>query len=100
MKTLTQRIGTAVLSTVLAGGCAFLKPYTVENHLKNAYGCVGISKPVQGISEPSLRRIASENRARSNYITKCKGKKIGKLRGIRVVYDSHKNIFIAYKPNK
>ena len=106
MKSLYKSIGTALLSATLASGCALFQKPSLENTLRDAYGCIGTSKPVTGIRNKSLARTTSENRAREDRVKRIENKEWGcreeslDQRGVRVEYDPHNNIFIAYKPNK
>ena len=62
MKSLYQKIGTAVVSATLGSGCALLPKRDIRSVLKDAYGCVGETKPVRGIRDANLARSTLKNR--------------------------------------
>ena len=71
----------AIVLTAITNSCAVLWPPTIEQQLRNAYGCIGIGhvSPETVEQNRSLAETTAKNRARADYQRNCLGDNLGRL---------------------
>ncbi|MBS3139542.1 hypothetical protein J4479_00920 [Candidatus Woesearchaeota archaeon] len=92
----------AIVLTAITNSCAVLWPPTIEQQLRNAYGCIGIGhvSPETVEQNRSLAETTAKNRARADYQRNCLGDNLGRQKLIETVYDPNTHAAYAFQRRK